>query len=174
MALNMNQLAAITDPDDDDLLHIRNTSGIDVKIKWSDVLEKTIPVGFMYIQFPGETAPSTLFGFGTWTNQSANFAGNFFRAEGGDALAYDGGEQAHSMGTHNHKWYDYISNANTGAIYRDNVSYGQSYNSGGSAQNIGSSADATFPDQWTSNIATAESGETRPVNRTVRIWERTA
>jgi hypothetical protein len=37
MALNMNQLAATTLPADDDIMHVRNTSGIDVKITWANL-----------------------------------------------------------------------------------------------------------------------------------------
>lgn len=46
-----------------------------------------VPVGFVYVQFPGQPAPDAVFG-GTWQNISANFAGRFFRAEGGNAAAF--------------------------------------------------------------------------------------
>lgn len=46
-----------------------------------------MPVGSVYVQFRGQPAPNTLWG-GTWQNISSTFAGEFFRAEGGDAASF--------------------------------------------------------------------------------------
>lgn len=62
----------------------------------------TPPVGFVYTQFPGETAPGTLFPGTTWSNISSNFAGKFFRAEGGAASAFGAGAQAGQNLSHSH------------------------------------------------------------------------
>ena len=59
------------------------------------------PIGVCYTQYPNTPAPSSLFG-GTWTNITANYAGLFFRAEGGNALAFNGGAQAGDVGPHTH------------------------------------------------------------------------
>lgn len=49
----------------------------------------TPPIGFTYIQFPGKSAPGTLWPDATWSNVSSEFAGDFFRAEGGAAAAFE-------------------------------------------------------------------------------------
>ena len=117
----------------------------------------TAPIGMCYIQFPGGYAPSTIFG-GTWTNISSSYAGDFFRAEGGAASAFESGEQAGSL----------LDHAGTGVIASTNpVNFSSFFDSSstGTTQNYISPPTGTI------------SGYRlvfRPVNRTVRIWTRTA
>lgn len=54
-----------------------------------------MPVGSVYVRFKGQPAPNTLWG-GTWQNISSQYAGEFFRAEGGDAALF-GQSQAESL-----------------------------------------------------------------------------
>ena len=58
-----------------------------------------MPVGSVYVRFKGQPAPNTLWG-GTWQNISSQYAGEFFRAEGGDAAPF-GQSQAEGLPTHN-------------------------------------------------------------------------
>ena len=58
----------------------------------------TLPIGSIYIQLKGQSAPSDLFG-GTWENISSSYAGRFFRAEGGNAAAF-GSDQGQSVYPH--------------------------------------------------------------------------
>lgn len=52
-------------------------------------LEDTdFPVGYVYTQFPQQSTPSELGLPGTWTEITSNYAGKFFRAEGGNAAAF--------------------------------------------------------------------------------------
>ncbi len=53
------------------------------------------PVGATYVQFPGCSAPASLWGGTNW--QKMDFGGAFFRAEGGNALAFGQGKQAASL-----------------------------------------------------------------------------
>lgn len=46
------------------------------------------PVGYVYTQFPQQSAPADLGLPGTWTEITSNYAGRFFRAEGGNAAAF--------------------------------------------------------------------------------------
>lgn len=55
-----------------------------------------LPTGFVYIQLPGYKAPDEMFA-GIWTDITSSFAGLFFRCEGGDALAFNGGVQEEGL-----------------------------------------------------------------------------
>lgn len=118
------------------------------------------PVGVTYIQFPGKPDPADRYG-GTWQNISNEFAGDFFRAEGGNASAFESGEQAHMFQTHAH-----------------NHRHGFKYNDGGSlgpAANATSSIGTGYTLYDASDPSSGSYGaETRPTNRTIRIWERIA
>jgi len=129
-----------------------------------------IPVGFLYVQYPGFGAPTALWPWATWssTETASAFAGAFFRAEGTGALAFGGGLQEQQLLSHKH-----------------DIVYGNS-----DANSItDAKADAgTVPfDDWfaddhvlydlptsTSIFPDAASIENRPKNFTIRIWKRTA
>lgn len=133
------------------------------------------PVGSHYIQF-AETdgtfasakSPSTLFG-GTWSLKF-NTESVFFRTEG--ALAAEGrtaGVQQDAFQGHWHdQWYSGTSTAS----------------SPGSAALIGVTSDNTVKASSNNSIRNAQSdgingtprttNETRPRNRLIRVWERTA
>ena len=132
------------------------------------------PIGYVYWQFPGKDSPDDMSLIGTWANISSTFAGDFFRAEGGDASAFDSGEQADAM------------QRITGAIGSDASPFpalegvfseqsglpsqnGASIASGQTGDIVFDSADSTSP-----NAAKTDDVETRPVNHTIRLWERTA
>ena len=51
----------------------------------------TLPVGTVYVQYPNQSEPASIFG-GTWSNISSQYAGRFFRAEGGAAVAFGSGQ----------------------------------------------------------------------------------
>lgn len=63
---------------------------------------RAVPIGFVYTQYPGMDTPAALFPNTTWTNISSNFAGAFFRSEGGAAAAFGGGSQSAQNLTHAH------------------------------------------------------------------------
>lgn len=109
-------------------------------------------VGEFYIQFPGASAPSTLFG-GTW---SARFEseGIFFRTPGGNALGFNSGIQGDSFKSHSHDHTDTV---------------GQNTSSGG--EQMRQSDNSRFSNPTTKTTDSTGGIETRPRNRTFRVWE---
>lgn len=143
------------------------------------------PLGTVYIQFPGETAPATLLG-GTWTNISSQYAGRFFRtpdgyyfrAEGGAATSFNGGNQA--CNSYVNVSYTLTS---TGAHTHN---YNCSVNCGSCACGSGSSLPRctcsycscpsltwTHTHGFSKTACSCSASESRPTNYTIRIWEKT-
>ncbi|CAG2109306.1 unnamed protein product [Medioppia subpectinata] len=52
-----------------------------------------LPVGFMYVQLPGQADPNNLWPRSKWSDVTALYAGQFFRAEGAGSLAFGAGVQ---------------------------------------------------------------------------------
>jgi len=123
-----------------------------------NIQDIALPIGFIYTQLPGMTAPDTLWPWASWTNISSTFAGDFFRAEGGAASAFESGEQAHQFQDHIH-----------GLTPEDNVT-----SAGGGAATAFLISSANLPANITTTAPTSgnHGSETRPVNRTVRVWQR--
>ena len=127
----------------------------------------TMPVGSVYVQFSGQTDPTTLFG-GTWDNVSSTYAGLFFRAEGGNAAIFgktqDGGAPD--------IWGQFSTSKPGSGAAGAFTSSGQGAVSGAAdgAQKSGV--------LWTFNASNGNSlyaaNEIRPANSTIRIWKRTA
>lgn len=127
----------------------------------------SMPVGSVYVQFSGQSAPSDLFG-GTWSNISNSYAGLFFRAEGGAAAAF-GGTQSDGAPDITGTWTSGMFNAiwsSTGAFYKS-ANRGKESNSNNSGTIAGFAASR-------SNRKYGSADEVRPVNSTIRIWKRTA
>jgi hypothetical protein len=129
--------------------------GVDINAASIQVNNKGyLPVGFIYFQLRGQPAPNTLF-TGTWENISSQFAGLFFRVEGGNAAEF-GNDQGMSVQSHRHNY-------------------------GGGNQFVYASTDqsngfaAVAPSSGQNTYTGYEGGtETRPVNTTIRVWKRTA
>ena len=127
----------------------------------------TIPVGFNYVQYQGESAPADLFG-GEWENISAQFAGQFFRCEGGNAAIFgqtqDGGAPD--------IWGQFSTSKPGSGAAGAFTSSGQGAVAGAAegAQNSGV--------LWTFNASNGNSlyaaNEFRPYNSTIRVWKRIA
>ena len=135
----------------------------------------TMPVGSVYVQFSGQTDPTTLFG-GTWDNVSSTYAGLFFRAEGGAAAAFGEmqvGGAPNITGGLGFGGYRSINGDHK------NAWWGAGYESAFTAS-IGPSTNAAWGtvttefDAGRSNSLYGASEEVRPVNSTIRIWKRTA
>lgn len=139
------------------------------------VIPSAMPVGAIYVQFAGQTDPTTLFG-GTWENVSSTYAGLFFRAEGGNAAAF-GQSQANGLpgisGT--------VSFVQVGSSGGKVIAGVDGAFTMGSANSGYSSADATSTDNFILGFSAANSNgiygaanEVRTANSTIRIWKRTA
>lgn len=122
------------------------------------------PVGAVYYQLPpftiGEVTytpktPKELWNNTEWVNASEAFAGDFFRVEGGNALAFGSGRQESMFGQHSH-------------------SYTYSYGTGSNKQHGGVSNSYFVTGTGSSNVATSATGgaETRPQNQSIRVWYR--
>ena len=140
-----------------------------VQAEISDVLNKIMPVGAIYVQFAGQSAPADLFG-GTWSNVSSSYAGLFFRAEGGSAAAF-GSSQGGGLPNI------------TGGFLGANINSGTEFNAGafyntGATTHVRSGTNNNFNEikfnaSRSSSIYGAAT-EVRPANSTIRIWKRTA
>lgn len=134
-----------------------------------------MPVGSVYVRFKGQPAPNTLWG-GTWQNISSQYAGEFFRAEGGDAAPF-GQSQAEGLPNITGQWY--LSNSYSGksfggtgagigslrSIGKENV-YDLSV---GNTINIDYGLDL---DASRSSDIYGKSSHNTPKNSTVQIWKR--
>lgn len=147
------------------------------------------PVGFVYIQFPNKQSPSTIYPSYTWTNITDQYAGAFFRFEGGNASTFESGLQDDATATtglntsfcscpYNNTHCHPIAYCNTGnGVAGSPLLYaGQCYVSlstticySGSSTNSTSDSGA-----HTHGVTLTGGTETRPINYTVRLWERTA
>ena len=127
-----------------------------------------MPVGSVYVQFRGQPAPNTLWG-GTWQNISSTFAGEFFRAEGGDAAAF-GSSQPEGLPF---PYHDH-SISFSGRYGMNGTSITSPY--WGSGDRVRGSGTLTTPG-WGNfgNGATdiyGKSSHVTPKNSAIRIWKR--
>ena len=119
---------------------------------------QSFPIGYVYTQYPTKKSPTELGFAGTWT--PFDYAGDFFRSEGGDASAFESGEQPDVIKNHTHPYTDASP---TGSA---NVGFGPPL--------ISALPTFTSPSRTTSNNTGGSADETRPKNRTIKLWERTA
>ena len=158
-----------------------------------------IPIGYVYIQFPGQSEPSTLWPDFTWTNISSSYAGRFFRAEGGNAASFGNnqgsGAKLSTSGTYSDNFATnhchpggemYVWDANmtqtsahwSGSVARGILRWGPASSSNSSFIACTSTSYPSVSYNGVSHISTDYNStynpETRPTNYTIRIWKRTA
>ena len=167
MARYLNDLDANVTLDNTDI-YLTEQSGVDKKVTLNEiknfVLESVFPIGSIYTQLPGKSTPSALNYPGSWTNISSSYAGDFMRIEGGEASAFESGEQLDQMFDHKHSFG--INSNGTGGNGRNGF-YGIGTINNSYDPSIGYPSAGDYGNPRTGN-------ETRPVNQTIRIWERTA
>ena len=133
----------------------------------------SLPVGFIYIQLRGQSTPDELFGSsGKWQDISNTYAGEFFRAVGGNSGNF-GNTQAE--GLPNITGYSGPINL---AQYEHNVGFGALRQidagvSSGSAINAVNRPNIAFDASYSNSIYGASSHVT-PYNSAVRIWKKIA
>jgi hypothetical protein len=128
---------------------------------------KYFDVGFIYVQLPNEGSPSDRGWYGTWTNISSNYAGDFFRVEGGAASAFESGEQLDQLQGHYHRARFETTTRQSGGSGTRQFSASNYHN--------GTFVDTVQEAQSDGTNGTPRLGsETRPVNQTIRVWKRTA
>ena len=148
-----------------------STSLVQTGVKFPDdtVLTSSIPIGATYIQFPGEPAPNSVFG-GSWSAIFDN-EGVFFRTPGGEASSFGGGIQSDQMQriTGESRAVGLARHTDAGAL--ESINTGNQFG-GGSANGLYIKLDsANSPN---ARASSSTDGETRPQNRTIRVWKRTS
>lgn len=128
----------------------------------------SMPIGSMYVQFKGQETPNRLFG-GTWSNVSNEYAGRFFRAEGGAAAGFGAVQEGGVPNvTGAFKPFVEVNSTATGAFQ---VTLGLIPNFKGGPARIQQS---TLNFQLSKGNPIYGATEVRPINSTIRIWKRTA
>lgn len=133
----------------------------------------SLPVGFIYIQLRGQSTPDELFGSsGKWQDISGTYAGEFFRAVGGNSGNF-GNTQTEGLPNitgNSGRIYlaQYESNVGTGALRQIDGGVGM-----GDAAVIIHSPIITFNASLSNSIYGASSHVT-PYNSAVRIWKKIA
>jgi len=130
-----------------------------------------LPVGFIYFQLPGKPEPSTMF-VGNWTNVSDQYAGLFFRVEGGNASGFGAGAQDHQNRSHQHSFTQKYGTAYRYTLRSRNSVRG--FTSGNSYAEEYYLDESNITQMQATENTGNEGGEARPINRTIRIWERTS
>ncbi len=139
------------------------------------ITARAMPVGAVYIQFPGYSAPSSLFG-GSWSAIFDN-EGIFFRTPGNNATAFGAGIQLDQI----QRIFGEIGNTNGHGfegLRGTKVATGpfSARNNVGDRTGRSASSNQTRIIRFdTNDDPNVRSGtETRPRNRTIRVWVRTA
>ncbi len=134
-----------------------------------------MPVGSVYVQFSGQSAPADLFG-GTWSNISSTYAGRFFRAEGESAASFGGKQSGGLPGIYGrssalrYSGQDNLHDVITDGCVQISIDYKNKVIAEGSDSGT---CFYTIDASMSSAIYGAAS-EVRPINSTIRIWKRTA
>lgn len=141
------------------------------KITLTNLVNKIIPIGFIYIQYRNQSTPDILFGTdGKWQDVSAEYAGEFFRAVGGNSASF-GATQSEGLpnitGTFALTW---------GLLYSDGNGMSGAFTSNGSlaTPNPGSNnnRNGVVFNASNSNSIYGASTHVTPYNSAVRIWKK--
>jgi hypothetical protein len=125
-----------------------------------------LPLHFVYFRLPGQEDPNDVFS-GRWENRSQDYAGVFFRVDGGNALRYeDGGIQGHSIAEHEHMIP--CSGIGTGSNVGADPTQGDNITGWIKTDDrVAKSYPTLFP-----NVPV--SSETRPINMTIQVFKKVA
>lgn len=134
-----------------------------------------LPEDFIYVQFRGQKSPEELYPGTDWEDVSSTYAGRFFRAAGGSAVAFgkqQGGGLPNITG-----YFQWATNPPPGRYTRGGAFFGNGTDRYISANNGGSylydDMDVNFNASRSSSLYGAAT-EVRPINETIRIWKRIA
>lgn len=144
------------------------------KITLTNLVNKIIPIGFIYIQYRNQSTPDILFGTdGKWQDVSAEYAGEFFRAVGGDSSSF-GATQAEGLPDIT-GMIDPVS-----GLFRSNFRNG-AFSGGGDwrfspvqQSSGGGESSACYFGASNSNSIYGASTHVTPYNSAVRIWKKIA
>lgn len=142
------------------------------KITLTNLVNKIIPIGFIYIQYRNQSTPDILFGTdGKWQDVSAEYAGEFFRAVGGNSGSF-GTTQTEGLPNIT-GMIDAVS-----GLFKSNFSNG-AFSGGGDwrfspiQQNSGGGESAAcYFSASSSNSIYGASTHVTPYNSAIRIWKK--
>ena len=130
------------------------------------------PIDFIYMQLPGCPEPSVVC-TGTWENVSDEYPGDFFRVEGGNALAFSPTNLTEQLDQMQRITGEGPADASsTHSISFDGAFSFVAGGAGPGGQGDGGKFYFDSADSPDARTSTTTDGETFPVNRTIRIWKR--
>lgn len=140
------------------------------KITLTNLVNKIIPIGFIYIQYRNQSTPDTLFGTdGKWQDVSSEYAGEFFRAVGGNSSSF-GVTQAEGLpnitGGVSSGTGVYMNGLSAFQVSNE-VQFNVSQQQGVAKANLGFDASISNPIYGASTHVT-------PYNSSIRIWKKIA
>lgn len=157
-----------------DYIYIYSNSGVK-KISlgnFNNGITASLPIGFIYFQLRGQSTPDMLFKTtGKWQDISSTYAGEFFRAVGGNSGSF-GGTQTEGLPnitgtlTNTVLFKNDVSYRSSGAFTHTVDEYGQYVT--GSNMNLGN---LIFQASRVSSIYGASTHVT-PYNSAIRIWKK--
>jgi len=162
--------------EDDKLLVWEDALSSTGAIKLETILDAVHPIGFTYIQFPGDDNPTELGLNGTWSNVSSELPGDFIRFEG----TAGNGKTAKTFGTGEQLDYMQRITGTIGRIHANAVTTSGVFSSVGESNQAGSGSNTNYTLTFDSaestnpNVAKTDNIETSPVYVTVKKWRRTA
>jgi len=132
-----------------------------------DVKKNPVPIGFIYVQLPSQPEPKTLWSMVEWKDVTSEYAGLFFRAEGGGSAAF---EQIQNENSPRLTAVTATSHANSNVAdfvedTRIVIAAGET------SKKVHSGDHHTWPAMSLSFEVSG--GEVRPRNKAMRIWKRT-
>lgn len=135
-------------------------------------------MGEKAVQFPGQPTPSELYMATEWENISSQYAGQFFRAEGGDAVAFG---QTQEEGLPNITGSVEVGNNSKDVVtfYNKNGAFKSTNNKGVSgaisSNTAGNSSSGYIQFKASDSSPIYKDGaHVTPKNSTIRIWKRIA
>lgn len=137
-------------------------------IKKLDILQQNpVPIGFIYVQMPSQAAPKTLWPLVEWKDVTSEYAGLFFRAEGGNSEAFGKLQSDNTP-----RITDVETKMNSSMLHRfENkyLDYGWStyFYTGDNTKIAQSEINGEIGVRFYVSL-----GEVRPINKAVRIWKR--
>jgi hypothetical protein len=129
-----------------------------------NTIKNPFPIGFIYVQLPNEKSPTEIWSWMIWKDVTSDYAGLFFRAEGGDAAAFEKIQEQYSPKLTEVQTYHNETPAVGGNVL---------IKPGEWSENIYSGSHGGGPDQHYVMRFYMSSGEVRPRNMAIRIWKRT-
>ncbi|NIZ41367.1 hypothetical protein PVA45_07140 (plasmid) [Entomospira entomophila] len=143
----------------------------------SSKLGESLPIGKIYVQYPSERSPQDLFPRQQWLNVSADFAGDFLRVEGGNASAFESGQQEQSVPNIEGGWDMSVYTTGVGIIAASTGAFtvNSRIQSSWSGINHTNDKKGHMPVSFNaskSHPAYGRRDEVAPQNQSIRLWKR--